>query len=239
MQSARWPDSAVYEYREEKRPPQEFKEKCDYFLTHMGYGIPDVQRAIRNDPYRITLFTPDTLELEARETNIFKIPIPQELRDIGEGFDILLEVTLSYSAMPSRTRRTAKKYLSTWLDWTASRNGESSKMFEDRVLNTGKYGEDEGEFKWFVENRKDRGYSKSFSRQNGTIQKDWCVLKSYQLSDYFCIAVKGHSGWAPYYKAKYSLVVSFEVMSRNLEIYQLIRNEINIAIENKEIEIRY
>lgn len=47
-QSARWP----------KNINDVSKEECVSTLRHIGYGVPDVERATHNDEYRITLVTP-------------------------------------------------------------------------------------------------------------------------------------------------------------------------------------
>lgn len=57
------------------------------------------------------------------------------------------------------------------------------------------------------------------------------------MSDAFCIAVRGHKGWGSLFKAKYSLVVSFEAINKDIPIYELIRTEVESEVENKEIEI--
>ena len=52
-QSARWP----------KNINDVSKEECVSTLRHIGYGVPDVERATHNDEYRITLVTPSPMEL--------------------------------------------------------------------------------------------------------------------------------------------------------------------------------
>lgn len=73
--------------------------------------------------------------------------------------------------------------------------------------------------------------------KNGTLQKDWCIIKSNQLSDAFCIAVRGHKGWGGLFKAKYSLAVSFEAINQDIPIYEPIRTEIELVVKSGEIEI--
>ena len=226
-QSARWP----------KNINEVSKDECISTLRHIGYGIPDVDRATHNDEYRVTLITPLLMELGDDEAHIFQIPIPEELSNVGEDFDILVEVTLSYAANPRRTRRNIKGYLSTWLDWCCSRIGESAETFARRIFETGSVIEDDGNFNWVVGEAINRGIAAGYSRKNGTLQKDWCIIKSNQLSDAFCIAVRGHKGWGGLFKAKYSLAVSFEAINQDIPIYEPIRTEIELAVENGEIEI--
>ena len=226
-QSARWP----------KNINEVSKEECVSTLRHIGYGVPDVERATHNDEYRITLVTPSLMELGDDEAHIFQVPIPEELSNVGEDYDILVEVTLSYAANPRRTRRYVKGYLSTWLDWCCSRIGENAETFARRIFETGAIIDDDGDFNWVLGEATNRGAAEGYSRKNGTLQKDWCIIKSNQLSDAFCIAVRGHKGWGGLFKAKYSLAVSFEAINQDISIYEPIRTEIELAVENREIEV--
>ena len=228
-QSAHWPMQAH----------KMSKEDCVLTLRHIGYGIPDVERATHNDEYRITLVTPEILELGVDDAHIFRIPIPEELSTVGEEYDILIEVTLSYVANPRRTRRNVKGYLSTWLDWCCSRIGEKEEIFARRIFETGSVIEDDGDFDWVLGDATNHGTADGYSRKNGTLQKDWCVIKSNQLSDAFCIAVRGHKGWGGLFKAKYSLAVSFEAINQDVAIYEQIRTKVEVEaiVENREIEI--
>jgi hypothetical protein len=226
-QSARWPDWAV----------DIEVERYAEILRYIGYGVPNVSRALENNEYRITLITNDQVEIGTREAHIYKIPIPQEMREIGEDFDILIEVTLSYAAKPRRTRRTVNRYLSTWLEWESSNLGEEFETFKQRILLTGKRIDDDGSLKWAIGSAINRGKADGFSRNKGTLQKDWAIIKSYELRDAFCIAVRGHEGWGAGFKAKYALAVSFETLDQNIPIYEPIRNLLEIEIENQQQEI--
>lgn len=226
-QSAHWP----------KREYPFSKEESISLLRHIGYGIPNSHRATSNDEYRITLITSSLMEIGENEAHVFKIPIPEELSSVGEDYDVLIEITLSYAANPRRTRRSVKSYLSTWLDWRCSRIGETAENFSKRIFETGSIVDDDGDFNWVLGDQKNHGLADGFSRSNGTLQKDWCVIKSNQLSDAFCIAVRGHKGWGGLFKAKYSLAVSFEAINHDIAIYEPIRAEIENVIENDEIEV--
>ena len=226
-QSARWP----------RNINEVGGEECVSMLRRIGYGIPSVDRATHNDEYRITLITPSIMELGDDEAHIFQVPIPEELSSVGEDYDILVEVTLSYAANPRRTRRNIKGYLSTWLDWCCSRIGEDADTFARRIFETGSIIEDDGDFNWVLGEATNRGVAAGYSRKNGTLQKDWCIIKSNQLSDAFCIAVRGHKGWGGLFNAKYSLAVSFEAINQDIAIYEPIRAEIESTIEGREIEV--
>ncbi len=127
------------------------------------------------------------MELGDNEAHIFQVPVPEELSNIGEDYDILVEITLSYAANPRRTRRYIKGYLSTWLDWCCSRIGESAETFVRRIFETGSIIDDDGDFNWVLGEATNRGAAEGYSRKNGTLQKDWCIIKSNQLSDAFTL----------------------------------------------------
>jgi hypothetical protein len=103
-------------------------------IRTMGYGIPDINRALGNSPNRVTLTTRGLEHIQARQAKVYQVKVPEDFLRQGEGFDVLIEITLSYVAEPRRTRRNRRKYLSTWLDWTCSKRGEDPARFLDRVL---------------------------------------------------------------------------------------------------------
>ena len=80
-------------------------------------------------------------------------------------------------------------------------------------------------------------------RDAGTVQKDWATVKSNRLPDDFCVAVRGHKGWSidPDATATYSLAVSFEIIGRELPIYEHVRVAVeelgaSVAVELPEAE---
>lgn len=214
-------------------------EECQTFLRRMGYGLPDVGRATHNDEYRATLATMEQREIFDGEAHIYTVNVPNELRNLGENYNILVEITLSYAAKPKRTRRSHRSYLSTWLDWTCSKKNEARQDFEARIFQADLSGQDDGQFPWVIHERQNWGKAKDFARPRQTLQKDWCILDASQLSDEFCIAVRGHKGWGSLFGAKYVLAVSFEAIDQNIEIYEYIRlsNQVSIEVENQEVRV--
>lgn len=228
-QSARWPNISANIQNEDAKK----------MLRRVGYGFPDVNRAVQNNKYRATLISTELLEIADKEAHIFTVNIPQELRDVGENYNILLEITLSYAAKPKRTRRSYKNYLSTWLDWTCSKKNESRQHFEARIFEADATGQDDGQFPWMIHERQNWGIAKDFARSKQTLQKDWCIINSSDLNDSFCIAVRGHKGWGSLFKAKYAISVSFEAIDENIEIYEIIRleNTVDVDVETPEVRV--
>ena len=214
-------------------------DECQTLLRRMGYGLPNIGRATHNDEYRVTLATMDLMEIGDREAHIYTVNIPQELRDLGEDYNVLVEITLSYAAKPRRTRRSHKGYLSTWLDWVCSKKNETRQAFEARIFEADKTGSHDGQFPWIIHEQQNWGKVRDYARPRQTLQKDWCILNASQLSDEFCIAVRGRKGWGSLFKAKYVLAVSFEAIDHNIELYEYIslHNQIETEVENTELRV--
>ena len=197
-----------------------------YAIRMMGYGLPNLEKAMGNVPCRITLITQEDVLIHARQAHIYQVSIPPELQSQDKDFDIRVEITLSYKAEPRRTRRNKRKYLSTWLHWECSRRDESSDTFLASVLDnystSEEDAEDDGLFSWTLGRQKNHGNRvKDASRSVGTIQKDWAILKSFELREAFCIAIVGHKGWNndPTAQVPYALTVSFEAVGATVPIY--------------------
>jgi hypothetical protein len=215
-----------------------------HVIRQIGYGIPNLDRALGNSPNRITLITRGNNRIKARQAHVYQVKLPEGLRSQGEEHEILVEVTLSYKAQPRRTRRNRRKYLSTWLDWDCSKKEEDPEKFLARILKEYDTPEkaDKGQevFQWTI-GKKAKNYGKihGVSRSAGTVQKDWTVVKSFQLREAFCIAVVGHEGWNndPDAEAPYSLVISFEALASNIPIYTtFVEAQVEIELE-QQVEI--
>ncbi|MBI6545634.1 MAG: S8 family peptidase [Cyanobacteria bacterium NC_groundwater_1444_Ag_S-0.65um_54_12] len=234
-QSARWPDWAL---------ALPIDQQASVF-RHIGYGIPNLERATSNDEYRVTLLTSGSGQIRAREGHIFEVPIPEGIRNITSDTEILVEITLSYAARPRRTRRHIRGYLGVWVDWNVSKVGESPQAFSERVIYSAANGDRnddaEGLFPWKIGFRSDSGQMNGMRRSTGTLQKDWAVVRSHQLTEGFCVAVVGHGGWDNDREAaaKYSLVVTFEALNRDVHIYEPIRSAVEVyqVRQRQEVEV--
>jgi len=221
------------------RLPNVFFEKPTLkSVKHFGYGIPSLERVTKNTHQRVTFY--NVGEIRAEEGHIYSLNIPAFLRSQVEEYDILIEVTLSYSAKVRRTRHKTKSYLATWLDWTSSKIDEPLADFKDYILKEiekGKTNYDAERRKtmkhlnWKI-NSDTRWGVEVISRANSTVQKDWTIIKSHDLPSEISFAVRGHKGWDKMYsEIPYSLVVSIEILNSNLEIYEAIRIENEVEIE--------
>jgi subtilase family protein len=251
IQSARWPEWADLlltglrvrnpmdpEFNDLLRESQ-FNEVSQIFRC-IGYGVPDEGRATSNTDYRTTFITAGETSIRAREGHIYQVPIPIELRRQADDFDIRIDVTLSYVAQPRRTRRNLRRYLSTWLDWKSSRLGEGINDFRLRAIKEESEVEPAGgaALPWTLQHSSNSGFVRNTKRSSGTVQKDWAIVKSNTLPDDFCIAVVGHQGWSrdPDSVARYSLVVTLEILGHEISIYEPLRTAV-IELKNRiEVE---
>jgi hypothetical protein len=224
VQSARWPEWA-----------EKSSENLFSHLRYLGYGIPDSDRSLRNSEYRVTFVGEDSVG--PSQAHVYSVRIPDNLRRPGDSFRIRIEVTLSYKAIPRRTRRRTKSYLSNWLHWEPSKIGESLEAFQSRILrhiNLEKAEEeDTNTLPWIIKQRRNQGV-KEVNLSESTIQKDWCYIESNQLPPDFGLAIVGHKGWEKDRKAEvpYAVVVSFEAVEQDIQIYEQIRveNEVEIHV---------
>jgi hypothetical protein len=252
VQSARWPswaEALLAQLREpdsqnDQNQRQQLIQQVSRLICCIGYGVPDESRATANTEHRTTFITSGETPIRARECHIYQISIPAALRSQADEFDIRIEATLSYVAQPRRTRRHLRRYLSTWVDWKSSKLGEGLADFRGRAV---KDTENEGEplpgsaLPWVLHEASNSGVIRDTKRSNGTVQKDWAVVKSNTLPDHFCIAVVGHQGWShdPDSTARYTLAVTLEILGQEIAIYEPLRAaaiELEAEIE-AEVEV--
>ncbi|WP_146870364.1 S8 family peptidase, partial [Flavobacterium branchiophilum] len=219
-------------------PNEFFKNPTTRSVKHFGYGIPSLERITENTHQRATFY--NTGNIKAEEGHIYSLKIPKNLRNQADEYDVLIEVSLSYTTKVRRTRQLTRSYLATSLDWTSSKLGQSLndfekvvlKQIEDEKIDIENEINDSQLIKWKIRERKDWGTVKDVNRNNSTLQKDWAIIKSYDLSEEICFAVIGHKGWDKTNgEVPYSLVVSIEILNSNIEIYEAIRVENSIEIE--------
>lgn len=230
VQSAQWPAWAQSLTRTEKGD----------VLKRIGYGIPDIDRACANTPYRTTFISSGAPAIGAKSCHVYQVPIPAELRRPGDEHDLRIDVTLSYVAAPRRTRRSARGYLATWLDWVSNGKDEPLETFMDRAMDTDNDAPPaSGSLGWAIESRTNWGAVADARRNIGTVQKDWLIAKANALPENLCIAVRGHEGWNhdPESVARYTLAVTFEIVGQEIPIYEPLRAAILELQSQVEAEV--
>jgi hypothetical protein len=242
------PEESAQMYRALIIQSARLPEHCFYNPTvndfrYYGYGVPDVNRALNNSQSRIT-FIQDG-KVGPKKADIYRLRIPDALKGEGRGFQILVEVTLAFTAKTRLTRKGSHSYLSNWLEWRSSKYNESFSSFRNKTLNylDGEIDDediDEGgnAIQWIIRENPNWGV-KGITRNNSTVQKSWAIIEPQQFAEEFSIAVVGHSGWDKNLENEtpYALCVSFEVMDAQMNIYELMA-QAQIEIEpEQEIEV--
>ena len=217
-----------------------FQKPTKVSIQHFGYGLPVLERVTTNSDFRISFY--NTGEIKTEEGHIYSLKIPDNLRDQGNEYDILIEVTLCYTAKVRRTRQKTRSYLSSWVDWTSSKIDEPFDDFKEFVLkeieNTATDYDKDARKKldslpWKIGYRSDRGEVEEFNRNDSTAQKDWAIIKSFQLPRELSFAVRAHKGWDKNNEeVPYAITVSLEILGAHIPIYEEIRieNEIELPV---------
>jgi len=228
IQSARHPEAFFY------------NPTADH-VKRYGYGIPNLDRAIQNNAQRITFTTSG--RLSPSKAHLFSVSIPEEMRKQGEDYEILIEVSLCYTAKPRRTRRNLRSYLSAWLSWQSAKLNQSFQSFQRDVLKSiqqngelavAEGNQDASGIPWFLAENPIHGKVRGVKRQASTNQKDWAIVNSYKLSQELSFAVVGHKGWEKDMEQEipYTFIVSFEVLGAELPIYELMQ-QVNVEVEQR------
>jgi hypothetical protein len=208
----------------------------DLALKLMGYGLPSLERATENTSTRVTLITPQAIDIQNQELHLYTVSIPEELRNRADDLQLRIDVTLSYSSLPRRTRANRRGYLATWLDWRSSGLGEPMDVFQSRVS----AGEEKSQrqykqLDWCLHYSTQHGEASETHRGNGTIQKDWAFVPAHDLTEDFAIAVRAHKGWDHREGAggaRYCLVVSLESDDFEVPIYATV-SAVNVEVQTE------
>ncbi|MGE6552454.1 S8 family peptidase [Bacillus mycoides] len=214
VQSARWTEWA------------NSMEESEYInvIKYLGYGLPDIERATQNDPHRVTYITSEEKEIKGGNVHVYRVIVPDEIKGLNS--QIRIDVTLAFSAKPRRTRKDFRGYFSTTVDWESSKSNEDINDFVTRIVQSEGDAEETitsggTSYTWTIGKQENWGKIKGISRNKSATQKDWIVIPAYDLPDDFCIAVIGRNGWSNTgeHSAKYSLVVGFEAVNKDVDIY--------------------
>ena len=232
-QGARWPKGFLRDSL-----PDEEKIRL---LRSYGYGLVNKDHSLYNSDHRVTLISSGKKSIKAGEAQVFSVPLPKEVREVGDEFDILVEVTLSFAARPRRTRQKFRNYFSTWVDWDTSKKGEKAESFASRILK-GEEGvvSHDGHIPWSLGLRSVEGKIPQARRNLSCLQKDWALLKSNELMEEFFLGIRGHEGWDndKDATADYCVVVSFEAINKDVELYSPVKNHIDsLTVDVESLEV--
>lgn len=220
-------------------------------LRMVGYGVPNMTRALHSANHALTLVAQGLLKPFTKAANakasddpvlhqmmLYQLPWPiEELQMLPPQLEIKLRVTLSYFIEPNpgrRGNRTRYTYQSHGLRFEVIRPGQSLENFRasiNKLADTGDYDGKEGVGDgWFLGPQ---------LRTRGSVHSDVWTGSAQDLADMHTIAVFPVSGWWKYKTAmkrwkntvRYSLIVSIDVPDESIDIYSVVENQIKINIE--------
>lgn len=239
VHSARWTQSMRDEFPDSERHNR---------LRCYGFGIPDLQRALWSASNAATLvlqgalqpFERDGTAVKTRDMHLHRLPWPVSvLQELGD-MNVRMRITLSYFIEPSPGRRgwTRKhRYQSHGLRFDVKRPLETSEAFHKR-LSKAAWDEEEDEIDYGSDDRKwelgDR------LRRKGSLHSDTWGGTAAELAECGLIAVFPVTGWwreRPHLnrfgrQARYSLIVSIETDSTDVDLYTPIAAQITIPVRS-------
>lgn len=220
-------------------------------LRSVGYGVPNLERALYSANHALTLIAQDRLQpfskdAEASESTdpklnemqLYQLPWPIEaLQQLPPETEVKLRVTLSYFIEPNPGRRGYRQrfsYQSHGLRFEVIRPGQSLENFRAFINGLADAEDYEG-----PEGDADGWHLGPQVRTRGSLHADVWTGSAAALADMYTIAVFPVGGWWKYRTAqdrwqnsvRYSLIVSIDVPDETVDIYSVIENLIETQVE--------
>ncbi|PTA00792.1 subtilase [Escherichia coli] len=251
VHTARWTSRMHERYRTERAQgtPKSAKESL---LRMVGYGVPNLNRAMHSAENALTLISQSEITPFKRdgstdptlnEMHLFSLPWPVEaLRLLPPETNVILRITLSYFIEPNPSQKGFRRqysYQSHGLRFAVIRPNQTLENFRasiNRNANNEEYNGPEGDASgWFLGPQ---------LRVRGSLHSDAWKGSAADLTEMNTIAVYPVGGWWKYRTAqdryinnvKYSLLVSIDVPDENIDIYSEIQNIIQI---DNQIDIEH
>lgn len=224
VNSATWPDALKHQF-----PEKSERLRC------AGYGVPRRDRALASTASRATLIhegrmTPYSSAGRLEALHLLRLPLPQsELLELG-GAPVSLAVTLSYFIEPHETRRT--RYAGALLHWDLQRQSESEEDFRARINDRDRDPQappaDYDGWRWEI------GVN---ARRRGSVQGDRLTVEAAALAGDRLVAVFPAGGWWKDHlreragrEIRYSLVITVDLGSADIDVYSLIAARLPVEI---------
>lgn len=245
VHAADWTNAMREVFLPANQPPS----KADYvrLIRHCGFGVPDLDRAMRSASNSLAMIVQERIhpftreegdQPKTREMHLHRLPWPlDELEALGDEI-VEMRVTLSYFIEPNPSARGVKsryRYESHGLRFDVKRAVESEDDFRARV-NAAARDEEEGtrsktdDPNWVVGTQ---------NRHKGSLHSDVWRGRAADLASRGVLAVYPALGWwrtrpalQRYNKvARYALIVSIDARELDVDLYTPIANQIGVAVE--------
>lgn len=208
-------------------------------LRRYGYGVPDLQRALRCAANEVTLIAENTI-LAAEDTtlgniHLYELPWPKEALEKLNTTKVRLRVTLSYFIEPSASRRgeiSRYQYASHGLRFDVIPPTGSPEEFHARLnkkIENVDYDKTSDSGNWYLG---------SNQRNKGCVHSDVYTANGAELATQNVIAIYPIGGWWKHLaatkklplKARYSLVVSLETEDEDVDLWTPIKQQISLKV---------
>jgi hypothetical protein len=250
--SAEWTPKMRERFRllHQQHSPKLSKETM---LRCVGYGVPDLERARYSANHALTLIAQDSLRPFAKdadasnsddpklnEMQLYQLPWPIEvLQQLPPELEVKLRVTLSYFIEPNPGRRGYRRrysYQSHGLRFEVIRPGQSLENFRASI---NQKANEETEDYSGPEGANDGWRLGPQLRTRGALHSDIWTGSAADLADMHTLAVYPVGGWWKYRTAqdrwqnsvRYSLIVSIDVPDESIDIYSVVENLVETAVE--------
>lgn len=217
-------------------------------VRRYGFGVPNIERALRSANDALTLIAQATLhpfrDGKMGDMHLHDLPWPTEtLRNMGEAI-VRLRVTLSYFVEPNPSRRGWKgryRYASHGLRFEVKKRAEDREQFRKRLNQKAL---DENEEKPATDSDTEAWTLGEQARNKGSIHSDVWTGTAADLAECGIIGVYPVSGWwkddpkrdRSRIGACYALVATIETEAENVDLWTPVAVQVNVPVEEVAVE---
>jgi hypothetical protein len=222
------------------------QQKLSLLLRRYGYGVPNLDKAIRSAENDSILILEDKLQpfekstngIKTKEMNLHQLPLPKEVLEKYAEAEVEMKVTLSYFIEPSPGQRGWQKkhsYASHGLRFDVKRPQESLRQFKKGVSKSAR---EEGEK--FSRTQDSGWFLGQDMMTSGCIHSDTWRGTMAELASRDAICVYPVSGWWRYNTrqekyneiARYALIVSIRLLEDiDINLHTLISNQVKQTVQ--------
>jgi hypothetical protein len=242
VHSANWKDAMMNQMSVRENNRNDYKNLLKVF----GYGVPDLNKALFSQESAFTFIAEETIqpfryndnkEPATNQMHIFHLPWPEELLLSLGNISAKLKITLSYFIQPGAGEigwKDKYRYRSHGLRFDINKSDEQLDDFRRRVNAAARDDEEmrgaSGGERWKLGRN---------NQKNGSIHSDSWEGTAADLATCHYVAVYPVIGWWKERKhldkienqTRYSLIISLETPTQEVELYTTVRNMIEIPVE--------
>lgn len=243
VHSASWPEPLKKQFMS-----RDSKSEYKNLLKICGYGVPSLDKALYSARNSLTLIAQAELQpydkrsgggMRTRDMHFYDLPWPVKvLQELPDDVQVKMKVTLSYFVEPGPGEigwKDRYRYASHALRFDINNPGESKDAFIKRI---NKAAREQDEQLTNTQSASDHWVLGSTARDRGSIHSDTWTGTSAQLAASNFISVLPKIGWwrerahlgCWNRKTRYSLVVSIETESTEVDVYTPIVTKLKLPI---------